>query len=209
MNPAVAEAHDGLAHVLHATGRPDEAEAEHRQAIRLDPALADARQGLDASLRGQGTQSEGVQAGHVFISYVREDSGRVDRLKALLDQAGIRSWRDISELEPGQDWKAEIRAAIRAGSAFIACFSEHTERRDTSVMFAELADASEQMRHRAPGKPWLIPVRFAECQLPYIDLGFGRDLDALQRVDLFDGNWEPAIQRLVAAVRKMVGAKLR
>jgi hypothetical protein len=110
--------------------------------------------------------------GHAFVSYVREDGGRVDRLQAALGDAGIRVWRDTAQLWPGQDWKAEIRRAIMADSlAFIACFSDSSSRREATYQRDELGLAVEQMRARAPGRPWLIPVRFAPCDIPDLDLG--------------------------------------
>ena len=139
--------------------------------------------------------------GHAFISYVREDRERVDRLQVALEQAGIGVWRDTANLWPGQDWKLAIREAITNGSlAFIACFSENSERRVTSYQNEELVLAVEQMRFRPPGRPWLFPIRFAECTIPLFDLGAGRRLDTLQSIDLFDGSWELGIPRLVAAV---------
>ena len=39
--------------------------------------------------------------GHVFISYVREDSAPVDRLQRALEHAGILVWRDTLDLWPG------------------------------------------------------------------------------------------------------------
>ena len=33
--------------------------------------------------------------GQVFISYVREDSDRVDLLEGMLHDAGLSSWRDM------------------------------------------------------------------------------------------------------------------
>jgi hypothetical protein len=142
----------------------------------------------------------------VFLSYVREDAAQVDRLQGLLEANGITVWRDTSDLWPGQDWKIEIRRAIQEGAAFIACFSEHTERRPTSYQNEELAVAVDEMRRRPPGTVWLLPVRFADCQLPQFDLGAGRTLDSIQRVDLFDGaDWGPGVARLVTAVRNVRG----
>jgi hypothetical protein len=134
--------------------------------------------------------------GHVFISYVRDDAARADRLQQMLEAAGIAVWRDTSALRPGQDWRAEIRKAISTGAAFIACFSEHTEQRERSVLFDELAVAVDQMRLRPPGKVWLIPVRFDDCQLPDVELGFGRTLATLQWVDLFGSERDLAVARL-------------
>jgi hypothetical protein len=140
-------------------------------------------------------------AGHAFVSYVREDSGRVDRLQSALGDAGVRVWRDTAHLWPGQDWRDEIRRAITADSlAFIACFSDSTGRRDVTYQREELTLAVEQMRLQAPDRPWLIPVRFAPCDIPDLDLGSGRSLTFLQHVDLFDGSWERGIPRLLRAV---------
>jgi hypothetical protein len=143
---------------------------------------------------------------HVFISYMREDAERVERLRRLLEQKGITVWLDKTHLWPGQDWKIEIRKAIERGVAFIACFSEHTERREASYQNSELAVAVDEMRLRPPGRVWLVPVRFARCKLPLFDLGAGRTLDSLQRVDLFDdASWNPGVARLVVAVRDIRG----
>ena len=95
-----------------------------------------------------------VLAGHAFISYVREDGGRVDRLQAALEDAGIRVWRDTARLWPGQDWRAEIHRAITADSlAFIACFSDSSGRRETTYQDEELVLVVEQMRLRSPDRP--------------------------------------------------------
>jgi TIR domain len=144
--------------------------------------------------------------GHVFISYVREDRERVDRLQLALEKAGIRTWRDTAEIWPGQDWRVEIREAISAGNlVFVACFSENSEAKERSYHNEELILAVEQVRLRRPGASWLVPVRFAESHIPAYDLGAGRTLDSLQRVDLFDGEWGEGILRLVGAVHRILG----
>src|SRR5215472_5506288 len=144
-------------------------------------------------------------AGHAFVSYVREDSERVDRLQAALEDAGVRVWRDIAQLWPGQDWWAEIRRAITAENlVFIACFSGNSGQREVTYQTEELSLAVEQMRLRAPGTPWLIPVRFAPCNIPGLDLGEGRRLTSLQHVDLFDGSWERGIPRLLRVVLEVL-----
>jgi hypothetical protein len=129
----------------------------------------------------------------------------VDRLQTALEDAGVRVWRDTAHLWPGHDWEAEIRRAITTDSlAFIACFSDSTERRAVTHQTEELMLAVEQMRLRAPGKPWLIPVRFAPCDMPDFDLGSGRTLNSLQHVDLFDGSWERGIPRLLSVVLEVL-----
>ncbi|MFE2754303.1 toll/interleukin-1 receptor domain-containing protein [Actinosynnema sp. NPDC059335] len=149
-----------------------------------------------------------IPSGHVFLSYVREDADRVNRLQRALVGAGLPVWRDTDSLSPGQDWKLEIGNAInRDACAFIACFSEHSAARDKSYQNEELAQASEQMRLRRPGKPWLIPVRFAAVTLPYFSLGAGRALSDLHGVDLIGDDWDSGVATLVRATRMILDAQ--
>lgn len=148
-----------------------------------------------------------LAAERVFISYVREDARAIDRLKQRLEAAGIRVWLDTSELWPGQDWRAEIRRAIRADAlVFIACFSRNSVSRTTSYQNEELVLAIEELRRRPPGVPWLIPVRLDECDIPDIDIGGGRSLASIQRADLFGDRFDDAVGRLVAVVLRVLAA---
>jgi TIR domain/Cyclic nucleotide-binding domain len=145
--------------------------------------------------------------GHAFISYVREDASRVKRLVRILEAAGIKVWQDTADILPGQDWKNAIKDAIKTGSlAFIACFSENSQQRQKTFQNEELILAAEEMRQHQYGVTWLIPVRFADCDMPPIDLGNNRTLRSLHRVDLFGRNWELGAVRLTTAVRNILGA---
>src|SRR5579862_7502303 len=125
-------------------------------------------------------------AGHVFVSYVREDSSRVDSLCQVLSAAGIPVWRDTARLWPGEDWRAAIRRAIRDDAlVFLACFSRQSVSQAKSYQNEELVLAIEEMRLRAPGRSWLIPVRFDDCRVPDRSIGGGRLLTDLQSADLF------------------------
>ena len=95
---------------------------------------------------------EGTLAGHVFISYVSEDSDLVDRLEDDLKQRHIRVWRDRSSLKPGDQWEDAPREAIRTGTFFISCFSPASAKRSKSYMNAELA-ASSRRRPHVPMSP--------------------------------------------------------
>ena len=83
--------------------------------------LKDMRQQLhEAQLLISGNKnSAAARQGHVFISYVSEDSPTVDRLQQDLGKAGIKVWRDRTSLGPGDRWKDEIRRAISSGTYFI------------------------------------------------------------------------------------------
>lgn len=148
----------------------------------------------------------GILPGHVFLSYVREDTARVDRLQGSLEDAGIRVWRDTADLWPGEDWRAKIRRAITDDAlVFLACFSHNSLNRKVSYQNEELTLAIEQMRRRRPDDPWLIPVRFDECDIPEWDIGGGRTLASVQRVDLFGNGVSKSFERLVAAILRILG----
>jgi len=152
----------------------------------------------------------GKLAGHAFLSYVREDSGEVDELQRVLEAAGVRVWRDTANLWPGEDWHAKIRDAItRDALVFIACFSSRSAARQKSYQNEELLLAVEQLRLRRPGDPWLIPVRFDECEIPDIELGFGRTLSSIQRADLFGEGRDLALERLREAITRLLGRTTR
>ena len=147
----------------------------------------------------------GEPAGHVFISYVREDSHRVDQLQRTLKAAGIPVWRDTADLWPGQNWRAEIRRAIRGNAlVFIACFSRASLARSKSYQNEELALALEQLRLRRPDDPWLIPVRLDECDIPDWDIGGGRTLTSIQRADLFGNHEKEGSERLIEAILRIL-----
>ncbi|MFB6931276.1 toll/interleukin-1 receptor domain-containing protein [Streptomyces chartreusis] len=147
-------------------------------------------------------------AKHVFISYVREDSDRVDGLCAVLEAAQIPYWRDRQDLGPGDAWRTKIRTAIRDGSlVFLACFSDNSRTKDKSYMNEELSLAVEELRLRPPGRVWLIPVRFDAGDVPEWDLGAGRVLSDLNYSDLFGTAHMAQAARLVTTINRLLGEK--
>jgi hypothetical protein len=144
-------------------------------------------------------------AGHAFLSYVREDKVHVDQLQQVLEAAGVPVWRDIRDLQPGQDWKLSIRRAIGGDTlAFVACFSRASQVRPKSYQNEELLLAIDQFRRRPPDQPWLIPVRFDDCDLPEFDLGAGRTLASLHRADIFGDTRADHTARLVETIRQIL-----
>jgi TIR domain len=142
--------------------------------------------------------------GHVFISYARVDAARADDVRHALEAAGIRVWWDTASLWPGDNWRMRIRDAITAEAlAFVACFSQQSVTREVSYQYEEINLAVEQLRRHRPDRPWLIPVRFDDCQIP--DIGGDGTLASLQRVDLFGAGRNEGYSRLVTAVRRILG----
>ena len=163
------------------------------------PALKPAR------VVGQQLRVAAKPAAHAFISYVREDARHVDQLEQNLQDAGIPVWRDTADLWPGQDWRVQIRDAITGNAlVFLACFSQASLALARSHQNEELLLAIEQFRLRRPEDPWLIPIRFDECEIPDRDIGGGRALTSLQPADLFGDHCLQNTQRLIQAIHRIL-----
>src|SRR5262249_9011914 len=133
-----------------------------------------------------------------------EDSRRAGILQHALTDADIPVWRVTSDVWPGEDCHAKARYAIMNGAAaFLACFSTARLARPKSYQNEELALAIDQLRLRHPDSPWLIPVRFDECEIPDIELGCGRGLASIQRVDLFGNYAADNMARLVSVILRI------
>jgi hypothetical protein len=138
---------------------------------------------------------------HVFVSYCRDNAEDVTKLREDLVAAAEVVWWD-QDITGGQDWKFEIRKAIREAYAIVLCLSKESEARKTSGIYPEAAYAIDSYREYAPGSIFLIPVRLSECAIPPIEIDGTRTLDLLQHVDLYPSSQRPAgIKRLLQAIQ--------
>jgi hypothetical protein len=121
----------------------------------------------------------------VFVSYVRSNAAQVDNLVRHIEHQGYLVWVDRNSLGVGTRWKDEIRSAIRAGLAMIACFSSAYAERDRTYMNEELTLAIDEIRSRPTARTWFLPVRLDECEIPDRNIGGGESLRDIQAIDLF------------------------
>jgi TIR domain len=138
---------------------------------------------------------------HIFLSYCHDNDAQATQLHDDLIAAGEAVWWD-KDLLPGQDWKHEIRKAMKDSYAVVICFSAETEARKEAGIYPEAYDAIAAYREHAPGSIFLIPLRLSQCQIPSIEIDATRTLDSLQRADLFPvANWTNGVQQLIRAVQ--------
>ena len=137
---------------------------------------------------------------YVFISYVKENKKKVNRLYQDLTSQGIQVWLDRNDIDPGVRWKRAIRRAIQEGAFFIACFSREYNARSATYMNEELTLAIEELRQRSPDKAWFIPVKLNECEVPDRDIGGGETLQDLHYTALYE-DWNAGIQRILRVIQ--------
>ena len=94
----------------------------------------------------------------IFISYAREDLAVVQKLKAGLDAAGIKTWFDLERLEGGDDYDRKIQRNIARCSYFIPIVSAATERRLEGYFRREWSYAIDRARNIAEGAIFILPV---------------------------------------------------
>jgi hypothetical protein len=132
---------------------------------------------------------------HVFISYCHENAVGVGQVRDYLIAAGETVWWD-QDIRGGQDWRFEIRKAMKDAYAIVLCLSVESASR------IEAVDAIAAYREYAPGSIFLIPVRLSDCTVPQIEIDGTRTLDRLQYIDLFPDAQKPiSMARLLSAIR--------
>jgi formylglycine-generating enzyme required for sulfatase activity len=136
---------------------------------------------------------------HVFLSHVREDAERVERLAADLEARGIETWIDRHKIKPGQRWQKAIEDAIRSGAFFVASFSHAYSARTRTYMNEELNLALEEVRLRPAETSWFIPVRLDDCEIPDLPIAPNVTVRSFQWLDMFP-EWEMGVERLAGAI---------
>ena len=123
----------------------------------------------------------------LFLSYSRDDLGRVSALAAALEREGHKVWWD-RHIAGGQEFADEIEQALEAADLVIVCWTCR------SIHSAWVRDEAGSGRDRGR----LVPVTLDGCQPP---LGFRQ----YQTIDLSRWNGRPgsrALEPLKAAIEK-------
>lgn len=138
--------------------------------------------------------------GKAFISYVRENSDKVEKLVEQLEANGIKVWWDKKDIKVGDDWLNAIKNGIRKGSFFIACFSKEYNMRSKNHMNEELRIAIGELRKMGNQK-WFLPLRLNECEIPDIKIDSVREFSDFHFLDMFP-DFEKSADKIVAEVNR-------
>jgi TIR domain len=101
----------------------------------------------------------------VFLSYSRADEAFVGRLNEFLNDAGLKTWFDKSNLHPGQRWEEVIEDEIPRSRTFLTCLSKAgLDRRGHFMVEQHLA--TQAALRIPPGELFIIPVLLGDCEIP-------------------------------------------
>jgi hypothetical protein len=107
----------------------------------------------------------------VFISYVREDVERAQKLSNALRSKGLRTWIDIENLVPGERWENAIQKALKNASFIVVCLSK-TSVKKRGFAQRELKHALYAEEGMLVDDIYLLPIRFDSCEIPQPLLDF-------------------------------------
>ncbi len=100
----------------------------------------------------------------VFVSYAKLDAEQVIAIVRLLEQEGIRVWRDGDRILGGESWSEAITHAIAHSRVFVLMCSPHSLASDNVHQEVRLAWAHECRRYIPV---WLSPVMPFPKQIQY------------------------------------------
>jgi hypothetical protein len=114
----------------------------------------------------------------VFLCHSSDDKQKVDELYRYLRSRRIKAWIAENDLKGGQDWQAEILKALETSDAVIVCLTTNFVGKEGHLQ-KEMKFALDKTLEVPEGGIYLIPVRFEECEIPYV-------LKRYKSVDLFN-----------------------
>jgi hypothetical protein len=128
----------------------------------------------------------------VFICHGSEDKPAARELYNQLRKADMNPWLDEVDLQPGQEWDAAIRDAVRSCHIILVCLSNKSVNK-TGYVQKEIRFALDRADEQPEGSTYLIPVKLDECNVP-------RSLSKWQWVNLFDAHGN---ERLLSRLRTL------
>jgi hypothetical protein len=99
-----------------------------------------------------------MERGAVFISYASEDRLAVHSLYSALEAAGVDGWFDRRELQPGDEWRGQIRRNIEGSSCFVAVLSRNSLTSARREFRYEWNLALDQQTKAPPDVAFVLPL---------------------------------------------------
>ncbi len=128
-------------------------------------------------------------APYAFLSYAREDEKQARKVYEYLMKNGKNVWFDKESLMVGQNWRLEIKKAIKNADWFILLFSKESVSKRGFVN-AEIRQSLDEAMRVPEGEIYILPVRLDDCKPSFDQL---RDYHWL---DLFP-DFEKGMERLL------------
>ncbi len=104
------------------------------------------------------TSAAAVEAGAVFLSYASEDRAPAERIRQVLEAAGVVVFFDRKDLRAGDDFERKLLRSISQCSLFVPVISRQTLAPGRRFFRIEWNQALEEARKVAPNETFIVPV---------------------------------------------------
>jgi hypothetical protein len=99
----------------------------------------------------------------VFVSYTNPDFDKVTWIYRRLKDNRFVPWIDKVDLRPGFSWDKAIETAISECDCVLSCLSDIAVKR---LSYFQKETRLAVARYDSVGEPFIIPLRFDNCELP-------------------------------------------
>ena len=93
----------------------------------------------------------------VFLCHASPDKEWVWEIHRWLTENGFEPWLDAGNLDPGDDWLAEITKAVKRSHVVLVCLSQHSMNKEGFVQ-REIRMALDVADEKPEGTIYIIPV---------------------------------------------------
>jgi hypothetical protein len=124
-----------------------------------------------------------------FVSYAKENKKQIVPIMDKLNDNGVLTWFDESELLPGARWEDKIEEAIKNSDYVLIFFSSDTIK-NAGYKNKEIRQALDQLELQPFGKRYIIPILLDDCTPP-------NELRKIQWLKMWE---DSAFEKLLAAV---------
>ena len=132
--------------------------------------------------------NQGTKLADIFLSYKKEDRGRIDTLASALKSEGFDVWFDY-EIETGGDWFDQILMQLRQAHCVVGCWSNVSVQDGIFTRGTNSNLSYVQTEHREAGAKLLpilldadaVPVEFGSLQAEDLTDWVGDTSDARWR----------------------------
>lgn len=94
---------------------------------------------------------------HVFLSYTRKDTAKVQHIRQSLENAGHMVWQDMSAIKGAEEWVHSIADGIKRSYAVVSVVSKASA--DNRWVRLEYLEAQRRNKR-------IVPIRIDDCETP-------------------------------------------
>jgi hypothetical protein len=133
----------------------------------------------------------------IYLSYTHADAELAKKVGGALAERGYTVLIDTAIMNPGEDWRKTLLAALKSADGVVALITENSVK--SAYVLSEIGTARAFV-DEALNKKFLIPIFYEDVIIPSV-------IGDLFGVKLNDSNFADAVDQIDGAISKFIGKK--